>query len=202
MINYRLDTLKKPSLKQRYEQKNLPQGSEEEMKLVRLMLEDKRREADKEREIKDYLSKMDAMHEELEAQKALYKALQEQKLSETELFNEMKRSLIGQLHESGESVKRLTKEVELLRSREQASKDDADMSAGLHRTMMRDMETKLSQTFGKLAQSEKQNRALMETAQQKPQAISGAARVPSFEFTPVKDRDGRTVKLIATPIGD
>lgn len=202
MINYRLDTLKKPSLKQRYEQKNLPQGSEEEMKLVRLMLEDKRREADKEREIKDYLSKMDAMHEELEAQKALYKALQEQKLSETELFNEMKRSLIGQLHESGESVKRLTKEVELLRSREQASKDDADMSAGLHRTMMRDMEAKLSQTFGKLAQSEKQNRALMETAQQKPQAISGAARVPSFEFTPVKDRDGRTVKLIATPIGD
>lgn len=202
MINYRLDTLKKPSLKQRYEQKNLPQGSEEEMKLVRLMLEDKRREADKEREIKDYLSKMDAMHEELEAQKALYKALQAQKLSEAELFNEMKRSLIGQLHESGESVKRLTKEVELLRSREQASKDDADMSAGLHRTMMRDMEAKLSQTFGKLAQSEKQNRALMETAQQKPQAISGAARVPSFEFTPVKDRDGRTVKLIATPIGD
>lgn len=208
MINYRLDAVnggKKPTLSQISKRQNTIAEDDDTKiaRVARVLAEDVRRETEESanKKVEIVILKMEAMHKELEAERGRFKALEAQRISEADLYNQMKSQMAGQLYEANESLKKLTKEIEILKMNERSFKDDADMSVSLQRSLVKDMETKLSQTFGKLAQSEKQNRELMEAARPMPKPMHHVTKIPSFEFTPVKDRDGKIVKLTATPIG-
>lgn len=207
MINYRLDAVnggKKPTLSQMAKrQKPAEDAGMDIAKVARLMAEDAQREMNESANMKDgvMILKMESLYKEMELERSRYQTLESQRNTEADLFSQMKEQMASQLHEASEMVKKLIKEIDTLKTNERLLKDDADMSVSLQRTLVRDMETKLSQTFGKLAQSEKQNRELMEAARQMQKPMHSATKIPAFEFTPVKDRDGKIVKLTATPIG-
>ena len=137
--------------------------------------------------------------------KPVIKALEEkvkatEKAKDAEIALHMK--LCEQLQEQNgglkESLNKLMAEASVTKEKYERAETDYDAMDALHKSMLREMDVKLSQTFGKLAQSEKQNRELRESVKPIPVVVNRP--IPSFEFTKTKDRNGN-MKIIATPIG-
>ena len=144
----------------------------------------------------------------MDEMKLVIKALEEkvkstEKAKDAEMALHMK--MCEQLQEQNgglkESLNKLMAEASVTKEKYERAETDYDAMDALHKSMLRDMETKLSQTFGKLAQSEKQNRELRESAKPVPAPVVVHNPMPSFKFTPVKDRNGNIVAVNATPIG-
>lgn len=144
---------------------------------------------------------MDEMRPVIKALEDKVKAIEKAKDAEMALHMKMCEQLQEQNAGLKEALNKLMAEAGATKEKYERAEADYDAMDALHKSMIRDMETKLSQTFGKLAQSEKQNRELRESAKPVSTPVVVHKPMPSFKFTPVKDRNGNTVEVIATPIG-
>jgi chromosome segregation ATPase len=137
----------------------------------------------------------------IEALEEKLEAAEESKNTESGLFGEIKLQLEAQNTSLKESIASLTAEIKSLKDNEISKDIDHDMSLGIQKGLLRDVEIKLADALGRLDQANKQIKELKESAKQIPMPLVVEKPIPSFNFKPVKDRAGNIVEVIATPVG-
>ena len=127
--------------------------------------------------------------------------IEKSKSEQSALHEEFKSRFIATNDELKSLVSNLTNEINEIRVQGSSRELDMELSIGLQRGALKDVETRLADSLGQLRQAEKQIKELRESAKQMPMPLVVEKPIPSFEFKPVKDMNGNIVKVIATPIG-
>lgn len=141
------------------------------------------------------------MKEEMDGLEEKLKLANESKETEAELFGQIKEQLESQNTELRTAIETMKADIKTMKEAEIGKDLDHDMSLGIQKGLLRDVEIKLADALGRLDQAHKQIYELKESAKQIPMPLVVEKPIPSFSFKPVKDGAGNIVEVIATPVG-